>query len=330
VTFYIVLALSTFVLTLVGTRLTIEALRKRTVLLDHPNLRSNHVTPTPRGGGIAVVFMLVIGLLIADINYGIVLAVLLLAAVSLMDDIIGVPALVRFLVQVMAVSIPLSMLHHPVLSEFLPGWLDTLLLAILWIWFTNLFNFMDGIDGISAAEMIAIGAGLVLITSLAGSFPDALSAYSLVIAAAACGFLWWNWHPAKIFLGDVGSIPIGFLLGYILLLAMQEGYGYAVAILPAYYLSDSTITLLKRLWRGKKIWVAHSEHYYQQAVRKGRRHDAVVRYISGINLLLALLATMSVIEPAIAMFNLAMAYTSVFMLLGFFAHTDHKPHHEHF
>lgn len=329
-TFYIILALSTFVLTLVGTRLTIEALRKRTVLLDYPNLRSNHVAPTSRGGGIAVVFILVIGLLIADINYGIVLAVLLLAAVSLMDDLIGVPILVRLLVQVMAVSIPLSMLHDPVFGGFLPGWLDKLLLALLWIWFVNLFNFMDGIDGIAAAEMIAIGAGMVLIASLAGSFPDALSAYSLVIAAAACGFLWWNWHPAKIFLGDVGSVPIGFLLGYILLLAIQEGYGYAAAILPAYYLADSTITLIKRLCQGKKIWMAHSEHYYQQAVRKGRRHDAVVRYISGLNLLLVLLATMSILEPGIAIFNLAMAYTSVFMLLGFFAHTEPNPHHEHF
>lgn len=151
-TFYIVLALSTFVLSLIGTRLTILALRKRTVLLDHPNLRSNHVTPTPRGGGIAVVFTLIIGLLVADINYGIVLAVLLLAAVSLMDDVIGVPAIVRLIVQIMAVLIPLNILQVPVFGEFLPGWLDKLLVALLWVWFTNLFNFMDGIDGLSATE----------------------------------------------------------------------------------------------------------------------------------------------------------------------------------
>ncbi len=107
-TFYIILALSAFLISLLGTRLTILALRKRTILIDRPNLRSNHKAPTPRGGGIAVVITLIICLMVADIGYGIMLAMLLLAAVSLLDDIIGVPQPVRLLVQVMAVLIPLS------------------------------------------------------------------------------------------------------------------------------------------------------------------------------------------------------------------------------
>ena len=106
--FYTVLGLSVFLISLLGTRLVILALRKRAAFLDHPNLRSNHQTPTPRGGGIAVVMALIIGLLIADVSYAIVIAMFLLAAVSLMDDLIGVPPLVRLLVQIMAVSMSLT------------------------------------------------------------------------------------------------------------------------------------------------------------------------------------------------------------------------------
>ncbi len=156
---------------------------------------------------------------------------------------------------------------------------------------------MDGIDGISATEMIGIGIGLCLLAVIDGTFPNPLSVYGLIVAAAGCGFLWWNWHPAKITLGEAGSIPIGFLTGYLLLLAATSGYAYPAAILPAYYLADGTITLFKRLYQGKKIWQAHSEHYYQRAVRNGRRHDAVARYVFGINLLLILLATLSALDP---------------------------------
>lgn len=323
-TFYIVLALSSFLITLLGTRLTILALRKRTYLLDIPNARSNHAAPTPKGGGIAVVFALIICLLIADINYAIILSLLMLAAVSLLDDLIDVPAIIRLLVQILAVALPLTLLQVPVFDGALPMWLDKLVTGILWVWFINLFNFMDGIDGISPSEMFSISLGFCLISVFNNTFPDPLSVYSLIVYAAACGFLWWNWHPAKIFLGDVGSVPIGFLMGYLLLLAVLSGYGYAAAILPAYYLSDSGITLFKRLVAGKKIWVAHSEHYYQRAVRKGMRHDSVVKFILGVNLLLILLAVLATINPEIAIFELAMAYMSVFMVLGFFAH-EYQP-----
>jgi len=325
--FYVALSLSVFLISLLGTRLTIIALRKRAAFLDRPNLRSNHQTPTPRGGGIAVVMALIIGLLAADVGYSIIIAMFLLAAVSLMDDLISVPPLVRLLVQIMAVSLVLIQMP-PVWGGSLPLWLDRSIIAILWIWFINLFNFMDGIDGLAASEMIGIGMGFCLLSAFDGAFPHALFAYSLIVAAAGCGFLWWNWHPAKIFLGDVGSIPIGFLLGYLLLLAATSGYLFAALILPAYYLSDSTVTLAKRLYQRKKIWVAHSEHYYQQAVRRGRKHDTVARYIFGINILLIFLATLSVIHPHLAILHLFVAYLAVFTLLAFFAHAPAHPHHE--
>jgi len=303
------------------------ALRKRTVLIDLPNLRSNHKQPTPKGGGIAVVFALIICLLIADIHYSIVLSILLLAAVSLMDDLIQVPPFVRLLVQVLAVSIPLTTMA-PLFGGMFPKWLDHAIVGALWIWFINLFNFMDGIDGISGVEMCCIGIGLCLISVFLGTFPNSFAAYSLILASAGFGFLWWNWHPAKIFLGDVGSVPIGFITGYLLLLAAKSGYVGAAFILPAYYLADSTLTLIQRIGHGKKIWVAHSEHYYQKAVRRGRRHSTVARYICGVNLLLMLLAVLSVLDRDLEGLYVALAYLAVFLLLGFFAHTGPNPHHD--
>ncbi len=324
-TFYIILALSAFMISLLGTRLMILALRKRTYLIDIPNARSNHKAPTPKGGGIAVVFALIITLLVADINYAIVLSLLILAAVSLMDDLINVPAWIRFLVQILAVTLALSILKTPVFDGMLPMWADKLVTGFLWIWFINTFNFMDGIDGISPTEIICISLGFCLISVFNNSFPDPFSTYSLITYAAGSGFLWWNWHPAKIFLGDVGSVPIGFFIGYLIVLAILSGYGYAAMILPAYYIADGGLTLLSRLVRGKKIWQAHSEHYYQKAVRKGMRHDTVVKFIFGLNLLLILLAVNATLNPEIAIFELAMAYMSVFMVLGFFAH-GHNAH----
>jgi UDP-N-acetylmuramyl pentapeptide phosphotransferase/UDP-N-acetylglucosamine-1-phosphate transferase len=326
-TFTLILAFSSFLLSLLGTRLVILAFRNRVVSPDSRGLRQ---TPIADGGGIAVVMALIICLLVADINYGIVLGMFLLAAVSLLGDIIDVPLPIHLLIHLLAVLIPVSVMTHPVFGGLLPLWMDKTLTVILWMWFISLFNLMDGIDGIAPTEMICIGGGLVLITALTGIFPNPLSTYSLVFASAAWGFLWWNWHPAKILLGEVGSTPIGYLLGYLLYLAILSGYGYAAAILPAYYLSDATITLIRRIYQGQNILEAHSQHYYQLAVRKGRRHESVVRYIFGVNLLLIFLATFSVLNPDPAIYCLAMAYMCVFMILGFFAYTAHNHRHEPF
>lgn len=315
----IILTFCAFMISLLGTRLLIMALRQRTLMLDIPNLRSNHSKPTPKGGGVAVVFAMLIPMLTADLNYVLLLSVFLLMAISLLDDLIGVPPLVRLLVHVLAVSVPLSMVTAPLFGGLFPLWLDKLIVGALWVWFINLFNFMDGIDGISASEMIAIGLGLAIISILSGTFPTTLTTYGLIVTAAAWGFFWWNRHPARIFLGDVGSVPIGFLLGYLLLIAAYSGYGHAALILPAYYLADSTVTLLRRLAAGKKIWQAHSEHYYQRAVRSGKRHDTVVHTIFGMNILLIFLAVQSTLEPSLAWFELLLAYLSVGLLLGFFS-----------
>lgn len=329
-TLLIVLSISAFLLSLLGTRITILALRKQQVPLTPMQIQQGKTQPAPSGGGVAVVMGLIICLLSADIEYGIVLSLFLLAALSLMDDLIGVNGPVRLLVQVLSVLIALGVVQSPVFGDVFPLWLDKTLVVILWVWVINMFHFMDGIDGITPTEMICISMGLLLITVIDGTFPTPLSTYSLIMFASACGFMWWNWWPAKIRLGEVGTVPIGFFAGYLLILAINAGYGYAAAILPAYYISDATITLVYRASKGKRFWTRHSEYYYRTAVSKGRDHGMVARYVFGINLLLVPLATFSVINPELALFLTGLAYMAVFMILGFFAYTPHNPNHEPF
>jgi UDP-N-acetylmuramyl pentapeptide phosphotransferase/UDP-N-acetylglucosamine-1-phosphate transferase len=140
---------------------------------------------------------------------------------------------------------------------------------------------MDGVDGIAASEAAAIGLGLVLIAPV----PETGS-LAAAIAAASVGFLVWNWAPARIFLGDVGSIPLGFLLGFLLLAAAARGAWLPALILPLYFLADATITLLRRLARGERVWEPHREHFYQAAVQAGLGHAAVVRRVILADLML--------------------------------------------
>ena len=143
-----------------------------------------------------------------------------------------------------------------------------------WVWFINLFNFMDGIDGISGVECLGIGLGVAVIAALDG-VPSGHGSLGICLAAAAAGFLIWNWHPAKVFMGDVGSVPLGFLIGWLLLDMAAAGAWAPAVILPAYYLADATITLLRRLLRGAAPWQAHRDHFYQQATQAGRSHARV-------------------------------------------------------
>ncbi len=330
-TFYIALFLSSFLLTLLGTRLTILTFRKRIVPIDPLSLRANYKKPPIQGGGIAVVMALIICLLVADINYAIILSMFMLAAISMLGELIDIPLPVRLLVQVLAVLIALNVVAVPVFAGVFPLWMDKAITAVLWVWFINLFNMMDGIDGISPMEMVSIGMGLCIMIAMSGhEFPDPLSTYALIVACAGSAFLWWNWHPAKILLGEVGAVPIGFLLGYLLVLAIGNGYQYAAAILPAYYVSDATITMLRRIVKGKSLRSKNVDYYYLRGLRSGRKQDAVVRYIFGINFLLIFQAIFSVLDPGLAIFYVGLAYASVFMILGFFAHTAHDPNYEPF
>jgi UDP-N-acetylmuramyl pentapeptide phosphotransferase/UDP-N-acetylglucosamine-1-phosphate transferase len=274
-------------------------LRRRAVL-DRPNERSSHSVATPRGGGLAVMAVLLpawVLLVLLDAapvaSIAAALGAAFLALVSFVDDVRSLPAVSRLIAQAVAVAGGLAVLPGAggVFQGLLPPALDLILSGLLWVWFVNLYNFMDGIDGITGTETACLGAGL----ALAGFINRELSAtgqvaLGLATAAAALGFLRWNWQPARIFLGDVGSVPLGYLLGWLLLATAAAGAWKFALILPAYYLVDATVTLARRALRGARIWQPHREHFYQRAVQKGMSHAAVVRRILALNVVLLVLA----------------------------------------
>ena len=157
--------------------------------------------------------------------------------------------------------------------------------------------------------------GIAALALLPSGVTTGMAADGMVMAAAVLGFAFFNWHPARMFMGDVGSIPLGFIMGYLLLLMASHGALAAALILPAYYVADASYTLLRRLLRGDAVWQSHSQHFYQQAVRSGRAHDAVVREIIALNLVLYVLAGASTLGGVYAVASVALAYALAGMLM---------------
>lgn len=293
------IVISTGILSWVGTAVVRKWLLARQIL-DQPNARSSHHIPVPRGGGVAVILAVAAMLLLTATQetmakeFAIILgATLIVAGISFWDDLRGLPAWARLLCHIVAVVVGvLTLPDSGVFQGWLPGHLDRAIAALLWVWFINLYNFMDGIDGLAALETIAISLGLVIVSVLAGAGVDL---WPMIIAGAAIGFLIWNFPPAKIFLGDVGSVALGYMLGYLLLMLASHGAWAAAIILPMYYLVDATITLLQRAIRGEKIWQAHRQHAYQKAVIQGSSHGAVIGQITLCNIFLVILAGLTMI-----------------------------------
>jgi len=282
-------AIIIFVLSLLGTKLSLIALIKYKIL-DNPNDRSNHKIPVPRGGGIAMIAVSLLFLFHYKIDIFVIIAAFLLAIISFIDDMKGVSVKWRLFAQIIGVSLVLCLLPTNLFPEYMPIWVEKIFIALGWLWFINLTNFMDGIDGITAMQTISMCLGISLLVDYNPNFPSEIAVYARVIEIATIGFLWFNRSPAKVFAGDVGSITLGFLIGYLLIRLADSGGIIPALILPAYYLCDATSTLIKRLLRGDKVWQAHSEHAYQQAVRNGMSHNMVVTRIAGLNLLLMMLA----------------------------------------
>jgi UDP-N-acetylmuramyl pentapeptide phosphotransferase/UDP-N-acetylglucosamine-1-phosphate transferase len=287
-------ALMTALLCSLATGVLLPILRRRAVL-DHPNERSSHLTPTPRGGGIAVTgSVLLVWVVLYETSWvapGIIAIALgagLLAAISWIDDLGGLSPWVRLAAQGAAVTI--GLLALPEAQGRLEAWPGPAFYlagaGLLWVWWINLFNFMDGIDGLAASEAAAIGGGLLLFASVGKGADPAAALLAASIAGAALGFLVWNWSPARIFLGDVGSIPLGYLSGFLLLGLATRGYWKIALILPLYFVADATITLCRRLVRGERVWQAHRQHFYQRAVRQGLDHAGVVGRVVVADLLL--------------------------------------------
>lgn len=290
-------------------------------MLDQPNERSSHSIPVPRGGGWALVMVLIPGMILTGIFQGsfvvhnaIVAATVLLVLVSWLDDKKGAHAMMRLSMHLLAASIgSLSFsVSQNLFGDLLPFWLDRLIMIVGWAWFINLYNFMDGIDGITCSETIMLAAGAGVISLATNSHDPFLSILTLMMVGACLGFLVFNWHPAKIFLGDVGSVPLGFITGYVLLWLAVNDHLIAALILPLYYLADSGITIVKRALRGEKVWQAHRQHFYQKAVKAIGRHDIVVYWIIAANLGLIIAALTSIANPWM---GLTLAFVIVAILL---------------
>jgi UDP-N-acetylmuramyl pentapeptide phosphotransferase/UDP-N-acetylglucosamine-1-phosphate transferase len=283
------------------------------LLLKHalakPNARSSHRTPTPQGAGIAVIAatllvtgVVLVGAVSAGANFPLPLfgATVFIAALGFADDLRPIPVLPRLLLQTIAVgTIVLTSPCDLGLAPLIPVWIERGLLVLAGLWFVNLVNFMDGLDWMSVAEVVPITAALAVF----GTFSD-LPPLATVIAAALCGamigFAPFNRPVATIFLGDVGSLPIGLLLGWCLLQLALHQHAAAALLLPLYYLADATVTLLRRMMRREPFWVAHRSHFYQRATDNGFAVRQVVNEVFALNVVLAALAAVSIKAGSLA------------------------------
>jgi UDP-N-acetylmuramyl pentapeptide phosphotransferase/UDP-N-acetylglucosamine-1-phosphate transferase len=273
--------------------------------LARPNARSSHKIPTPQGGGIAVVAATFAGVLagaaLASIApdmlralWPLAAAVVLLAAVGAGDDIFHIPVGPRLILQFVAVGLVVAALPDDArVIPRLPWWFERAALLIGGVYVVNLVNFMDGIDWMTVAEVVPVTAGLCALFWF-GALPlrDAIIAAALLGAVA--GFAPFNRPVAKLFLGDVGSLPIGLLLFWLLLQLATRGHVAAALLLPLYYLADATVTLGRRLAKGENVLQAHRSHFYQRATDLGFSVGEVVARVFAVNLLLAALAIVSV------------------------------------
>src|SRR5437879_1883341 len=276
--------------------------------LARPNARSSHKEPTPQGGGIAVVaatlagIWLGIALLSSDIasNWqfpALTAASAVLALTGAIDDIRGLGALPRLLVQLATIGLVIAALPRDFnIVPNLPFWLERTLLVFGVAWLVNLTNFMDGIDWMTVAEVVPITTGVALL-GLTGAAPAPTVLVALALLGAAVGFAPFNRPVARLFLGDVGSLPIGLMLGWMLIMLAGRGHVAAALLLPLYYLADATITLGRRIIRREAVWEAHRTHFYQRATNNGFSVLEIVVRVFVLNLALAGLAIVSAIEP---------------------------------
>jgi UDP-N-acetylmuramyl pentapeptide phosphotransferase/UDP-N-acetylglucosamine-1-phosphate transferase len=302
--------------------------------VDKPNSRSSHSVPVVRGGGVAVVLALLAGMTLAgkallDGSPTIMLAVLGLAAVSFVDDLKSVGSAIRFGCHLAAAVLAIAVLN---LAQATVGFAPeasypaplilTWPLAVLWIaGYTNAFNFMDGINGIAGGQAAITGIGMALLAGLAGGQSNSMPAvWSLALVGATLGFLPHNFPQARMFMGDVGSAPIGFLLAVLTLwLAKTVGWWLLVplVLLHANFVLDTGITLVRRICRGERWYDAHREHFYQRLIRSGKSHP----FVTGLEMALQIvvLGLMVLYLHASLPMRVGLAALVILIWLAFFA-----------
>ena len=289
--------------------------------LDKPNNRSNHITPISLGGGLVVLPIIFLVSYFAGYSwsYANIFALIFLFLISLVDDLKNIRASYRLIVHFFCIFIYVHFLlsEKNLLLIFNNEYLKTIIYIFLILsitWFINAFNFMDGIDGITAIQVIFLTSSLLVFKFFLGLENNILH---FCLLGTALGFLLFNWHPAKIFLGDAGSIPLGFLMLYILVELFIKGYWVSVIILPMYYLLDTAITLLYRVWKREKFWRSHSQHFYQKAVRGGQSHEKVCFKIIVLSIGLFIFSFLAILEKNNFIFLILSFVWCIFFLLNF-------------
>jgi UDP-N-acetylmuramyl pentapeptide phosphotransferase/UDP-N-acetylglucosamine-1-phosphate transferase len=299
--------------------------------LAHPNARSSHQAATPQGGGIAVMIAAL------SVAWGAILLVpgpvheqcvqllavtagmILLAAIGAIDDIWSLRAAPRLVIQCIAVGAIIAALPADLhILPHLPRWLEHSCLFVAGLWFVNLVNFMDGIDWMTVAEFVP-AAGAILLLGMAGEVDLPATLLAAALLGAIAGFAPFNKPVARLFLGDVGSLPMGLLLGWLLLQLAAKGHLAAALILPLYYLADASITLMRRAAHAELFWQAHRTHFYQRAIANGFTVPQVVTRIFCANIALAALALSTFAAPALGWLALTGAAGIVAWLLTAFA-----------
>ena len=281
----------------------------RSHALARPNQRSSHKVPTPQGGGI---FIIAATILVAAFGIysealfktqAVTLVCLfggaaLLAMIGAIDDLRALNALPRFVLQTGVIFAVVATLPADFrVTEIFPWWIERAFIVIALLWFVNLVNFMDGIDWMTVVEIVPVTAALAIF-GLQGALPRDATLIALALCGAVGGFAPFNRPVARLFLGDVGSLPIGLLVGWLLALLARDHF-VAALLLPLYYLADATITLLRRLFRRERITQAHRSHFYQRAMDGGLPVYVIVGRIFIANIALAALATITLLNATI-------------------------------
>lgn len=260
--------------------------------------RHSHTFPTPHGGGALIVLVAIpiggLALVFAGTGQSAPLwqfvmmgAGLIVGATGWIEDRIGLKNSVRLIAQFAAVCLPAILL--PPMFDIIPIWLEKIVVIVAWVWFINLFNFMDGADGVAGSEAVFLASALAVLS-------PGLAPLALVVAGTSLGFLRVNWRPARLFLGDTGSTWLGYMLGGLLLLSVASDAGRLIlpmATLPLVFCADATWTVISRTLRGFRPWLPHNEFWFHRALASGLRHDQLALAVAGLNFLLFTIAALS-------------------------------------
>ena len=306
--------LFSFVVCLVLTRFLVIFLTEIGVV-DNPDERRLHKQTTPTGGGVAVMISFILGFAMIDYilfewqySFHILIPVSILAIISLYDDIKELPVAFRLFVHLLSAAYITYnfLLPHQLFHGELSYWVDFTIAFIALTGFMNIYNFMDGIDGITASESIHLSATILILCVIRHDvilYSELITVIASLILMCAIAFLIYNWHPAHIFIGDVGSITIGMLLGLCLMLIAASGVKLFVSVIIAslYYLADGGITILIRIIKKEKIWLPHVNHFFQQAVRRRFSHRKVTTEIILCNYWLMMLSISALYYPLLSL-----------------------------